>query len=69
MLIIENDFENQKLLQYYLRKNFIADICDSSESFSKKISGNKYDMFFINISLNGDENGLDITRRLREKKE
>ena len=69
LLIIEDDFENQKLLQYYLRKNFIADVCDSSESFSTKISGNKYDIFLIDISLNGDENGLDITRRLREIKE
>jgi CheY-like chemotaxis protein len=66
MLIVEDDFENQKLLEIYLRQNFRIDSCDSSETFYEKINSKKYDIFLMDISLRGNKNGLDLTRELRQ---
>jgi len=33
LLIVEDDFENQKLLHFFLKRYFRVDICDSSDSF------------------------------------
>ena len=65
LLITEDDFENQKFLQLFLKKYFMVDICDSSESFYSLMSREKYDIILMDISIKGDKNGLDLTREMR----
>ena len=33
LLVTEDDFENQKFLEMFLKRNFDVEICDSEQSF------------------------------------
>ena len=65
LLIVEDDKENQKFLNIFLRKKFELDICDSAESFYVKLSEREYDIILMDISLRGTKDGLQITKELR----
>ncbi len=69
LLIVEDDFENQKFLQIFLKRKFDLQICDSSETFYEKLNNNKFDIILMDISLRGKKDGLQLTRELREKDE
>jgi len=47
LLIVEDDYENQRFLQLFLRKYLNVDVCDSSESFYEKMNLNKYDILLM----------------------
>ncbi len=65
LLIVEDDLENQKFLKIYLRKMFEIDICDSAESFYKKLKEKDFDVILMDISLKGSKDGLQLTIELR----
>ncbi len=69
LLIVEDDFENQKFLQIFLKRKFTLQICDSSETFYEKLNEDKFDIILMDISLRGKKDGLQLTRELREKDE
>jgi len=69
LLIVEDDFENQKFLQIFLKRKFLLQICDSSETFYEKLNEDKFDIILMDISLRGKKDGLQLTRELREKDE
>ena len=68
LLIIEDDPENQKLLQLYLKRVFEVTICDSEDSFHECLSRDSYDIFLVDISLRSGKNGLELTKELRQSK-
>ena len=65
LLIVEDDYENQKFLQIFLKRKFDLDICDSSDSFYKKIEEQDFDIILMDISLRGKKDGLQLTEELR----
>jgi len=65
LLITEDDFENQKFLELFLKRYFLVDICDSSDSFYNLMNKEKYDIILMDISIRGEKNGLELTRELR----
>ncbi len=65
ILITEDDFENQKFLEMFLRKNFDVEICDSEQSFYNHLKNAKFDIILMDISLRGNKNGLELTQELR----
>ena len=65
LLIVEDDIENQKFLKIFLRKKFEIDICDSSESFYRKLKEKDFDVILMDISLRGTKDGLQLTREIR----
>ena len=65
LLVVEDDFENQKFLNLFLKKYFSIDTCSSSETFYQLIDKVKYDIIVMDIAIKGDKNGLDLTRELR----
>ncbi len=65
VLIVEDDFENQKFLQLFLRKKFEVDICDSSDTFYEKMGQKDFDLILMDISLRGKKDGLQLTEELR----
>lgn len=65
LLIAEDDFENQKFLQLFLKKYFTVDICDSAHTFYELLNKEKYDIILMDISIKGEKNGLELTRELR----
>lgn len=65
LLIVEDDKENQKFLNIFLRKLYELDFCDSDETFYKKLEEKKYDIILMDITLRGNKDGLELTRELR----
>lgn len=69
LLIIEDDYENQKFLQIFLKRNFDLEICDNGDAFYEKLKEKKFDIILMDISLRGKKDGLQLTRELREMDE
>ncbi len=67
LLITEDDFENQKFLEMFLKRNFDVEICDSEQSFYEHLNKSNFDIILMDISLRGNKNGLELTRELRNK--
>src|ERR1035437_4367356 len=65
LLVVEDDFENQKFLKLFLKKYFSIDTCSSSATFYQFIDKVKYDIIVMDISIKGEKNGLDLTREFR----
>lgn len=53
LLVVEDDYENQKFLQIFLKRKFNLEICDSSETFYEKLNHAKFDIILMDISLRG----------------
>jgi len=66
LLIVEDDYENQKFLQIFLKRKFDLQICDSEETFYEKINEYEFDIILMDISLRGSKDGLQLTREIRE---
>jgi len=69
LLIVEDDFENQKFLQLFLKRKFDVDLCDSAESFYEKMKEKKFDLILMDISLRGKKDGLQLTQEVRNNPE
>ena len=65
LLITEDDIENQKFLQFFLKRYFSVDTCDSSDTFYERMSKEQYDIILMDISIKGNKNGLELTRELK----
>jgi len=65
LLIVEDDFENQKFLELFLKKYFTVDICDSSEPFYAMLEKEKYDIILMDISIKGRKDGLMLTKEIK----
>ena len=66
ILIVEDDRHNREAMQLLLKNKFSIETCDSEKPFNKIISSRKIDLVIMDISLNGNKSGLDLTRELRE---
>lgn len=66
LLVVEDDFENQKFLQIFLKRKFEVQICDSEETFYEKLTNYPFDIILMDISLRGKKDGLQLTRELRQ---
>lgn len=66
LLIVEDDYENQKFLQLFLKRKFELQVCDSSETFYEKLDGDNFDIILMDISLRGKKDGLQLTSEIRE---
>ncbi len=66
LLVVEDDYENQKFLEIFLKRKFELKICDSADTFYKLIEENDFDIILMDISLRGKKDGLQLTKELRE---
>jgi DNA-binding response OmpR family regulator len=66
LLIVEDDYDNQKFLSIFLGRYFEVDACDSSDTFYLLCSKKKYDLYLMDISIKGEKNGLELTRELKQ---
>lgn len=65
LLMVEDDFENQKFLNLFLGRYFEIDSCDSADSFYELVDKKNYDLFLMDISISGKKNGLELTRETK----
>ncbi|MCZ7602960.1 MAG: response regulator [Melioribacteraceae bacterium] len=66
LLVVEDDYENQKFLEIFLKRKFELMICDSADSFYKLINEHDFQIILMDISLRGKKDGLQLTREIRE---
>lgn len=69
LLITEDDFENQKFLELFLKRYFEVDVCDSSDTFYNFLQMKNYDVILMDISIRGKKNGLELTTELKNNPE
>ena len=69
LLIVEDDYENQKFLQIFLKRKFELEICDSSDTFYEKLNKATFDIILMDISLRGKKDGLQLTQEIRQMDE
>jgi len=65
VLVVEDDKENRKYLELILHKDFDVDLCESSDKFLDVLSQRYYDVIIMDITLEGNKNGLPLTKELR----
>lgn len=66
LLIVEDDKENQKFLNIFLRKIYELDFCDSDETFYDKLKEKVYDIILMDITLKGLKDGFQLAKELRQ---
>ncbi len=69
LLVVEDDLENQKLIETYLKRKFTISVCDSEDSFNAQLNKNKFEIFLVDISLRGPKDGLQLVKELRQSNE
>jgi len=65
LLVVEDDIENQKLIEIYLKRKFLINVCDSEDTFYEQLKNYKFDIFLVDISLRGRKDGLQLVQELR----
>jgi CheY-like chemotaxis protein len=65
ILIVEDDFENQKFLRILLKKYYDVEICDNAIDCFDLLMQKKIEIILMDISLKGETDGFQITRELR----
>ncbi len=66
LLIVEDDIMSLQFYKMLLQKEFNIYCADSYTSSIEKLNTYHFDIFLIDISINGDGNGLDVIRYLRK---
>ncbi len=69
LLVIEDDFENQRLIVTYLKRKFEINVCDSEDTFKEQLEKNNFDVFLVDISLKGPKDGLQLVGELRKSEQ
>ena len=65
ILVVEDDYENQRFLQLFLKKKFIVFVCDAEQSFYQYLNSYKINIILMDISLRGQKDGLQLTREIK----
>ena len=55
ILVAEDDKENQRYLDFILRRTYEIDFCDSPDDFFRFISRKKYDIVIMDITISSYE--------------
>lgn len=66
ILIVEDDLTGQELFKLLLGKNYDLSICDEEKGFFAFVERTKADLVLMDISLNGEKNGLELIQYLRK---
>ena len=65
ILVVEDNFINQKVIQEYLNKlGYKSDTCDNGSDSIKKVIEKAYDLIFMDVQM-PDMDGFDATRGIR----
>lgn len=69
ILIVEDDYENQKFLELFMKRKFEVATCDSADTFYAQLAKEKFDIILMDISLRGNKDGLQLTQEIRERED
>lgn len=65
LLIADDDTDNVKFLEYYLKRNFEVSVSTNVASFYEAIKDKTYDIILMDIALRDYKNGLELTQELK----
>ncbi|MBL0174866.1 MAG: response regulator [Ignavibacteria bacterium] len=66
ILVVEDDEQTQEYMRVLLKKEFTIKVATSGSEAWDILSQNGIDLILMDLSLRGDEDGLHLTRRIRE---
>ncbi len=66
LLIADDDLDNVKFLEYYLKRTFDVAICTTVNSFYETIKSDTFDIILMDIALKDYKTGLDLTREIKD---
>ncbi|MFQ6612964.1 MAG: response regulator [Fidelibacterota bacterium] len=66
LLVVEDDESTQKLMYFFLRDLYELHFADTVTKSKEIMDENPIDMVLLDLSLAGDEDGLDLARYLRK---
>ena len=66
LLIVEDDEPNQNVYKAILSKDYEIKICGDDEEFYAALRENEFDLFIMDLALNGGKNGIDLIKELRK---
>ncbi|MCK9211237.1 MAG: PAS domain S-box protein [Ignavibacteriaceae bacterium] len=69
ILIVEDDALNQDVLRRVLDKKYKSLLAESAEEVYEVLKDNNVDLILMDISINGDKDGLELTHELKATKE
>lgn len=67
ILIVEDDLHSQLYFRKLLSGLYDTDVASTAREAYDLLHGRVFDLVLMDISLKGDEDGLSLTRRLREE--
>lgn len=67
ILIVEDDLHSQLYFRKLLSGLYDTDVASSAREAYDLLHARAFDLVLMDISLKGDEDGLSLTRRLREE--
>jgi CheY-like chemotaxis protein len=67
ILIVEDDMHSQMYFRKLLSGLYDTDVAASAREAYDLLHGRAFDLVLMDISLKGDEDGLSLTRRLRQE--
>jgi CheY-like chemotaxis protein len=66
LLVVEDDESTQKLMYFFLRDLYELHFADTVAKSKEILAEHPVDMVLLDLSLAGDEDGLDLARYLRK---
>ncbi len=66
ILLVEDDPNSQKLMEYYLKEIYDISFAESVKEAKLQLDEHSIDLILLDLSLVGDEDGLDLARYLRK---
>jgi CheY-like chemotaxis protein len=66
ILVVEDDEDNQSLIRKTLQNQFAVRIASSADEARRELEGNSVELILMDWSLHGAEDGVTLTRSLRE---
>ena len=66
LLIVEDDKLNRDALRIFLKNKYKIETCDSEKPFFRIISSQRIDLIIMDISINGEKNGLELTEEIKK---
>ncbi|MFH1196071.1 MAG: response regulator [bacterium] len=66
LLVFEEDDTNLKILAFCFRNDFQVSTCTTEKEMNSKLKDNQHDLFLLNVSTKGDQNGFKLVKGLRQ---